>query len=125
MQTTRRERLQSLIRQEVATLLEKDVRDPRIPSLTITSVVLTQDAKQATILFTFPGSDKEEEGKNSPIAECISGLQSASGYIRKHLAKALTVRHVPALVFKQDRGLENTVRVHELLKQIAEEKKNE
>ena len=52
----------------------------------------------------------------------ISGLTSAAGFFRRHLAKALTVRHIPTLIFKHDKGIENSIRVHEILNQIANER---
>jgi ribosome-binding factor A len=54
------------------------------------------------------------------MTECLQGLRSASGYLRRQLAKILNIRQVPHLNFKEDRGLENVNRVHSLLKRISE-----
>jgi len=54
------------------------------------------------------------------MRDCLEGLQSAAGFLRRHLATVLTVRHIPNLIFKEDRGFENANRVNELLKKISE-----
>ena len=57
------------------------------------------------------------------MKECLDGLASASGFLRRHLARVLEIRHIPSLVFREDRGFENAQRVHELLRTLGEEKK--
>lgn len=126
MQETRRARLEAVIQEELSTLISREIKDPRIPSLTITSVQVTPDGSQATVFVSILGgaqggygqeplSDKDAKRR---MEDCLSGLGSASGFMRRHLARVLNVRHVPALVFKEDRGFENALRVHELLKKI-------
>jgi len=113
---TRRARLETQILQELS-LTIGSVKDPRVTPLTITSVKLTSDGSHATVyIVPFGGETEENEVKN-----CLEGLESAKGFLRKTLAKALNVRHVPELSFKEDRGLENTIRVHEILKDLKKE----
>src|SRR5205085_2756619 len=87
-----------------------------------------QDASQATIFVSILGGAQagfdgapplSEKGAKLRMKDCIDGLTSASGYLRRHLAKILNIRHIPALVFREDRGFENAQRVHELLSQIS------
>jgi ribosome-binding factor A len=144
MQETRRRRLESVIQDELATVIAREVKDPRVPTITLTSVQVTPDGGQATVSIAILGGahgrlvnsvegeqgtsaqdtakDKEAQHK---MKECIQGLNSASGYLRRHLASVLTVRHIPSLIFREDRGFENTIRVHELLKQITPAEKTE
>lgn len=117
MQATRRARLQSLIQEELSTAILTEVKDPRIGSITITQVELTQDAGQANIFITLLGG-----GDSRKLKESLAGLNSASGFLRRRLARDLTLRSVPTLVFKEDKGLENTLRVHEILRGLAEAK---
>ncbi len=130
MQETRRQRLQAVILEELSTVVPREVKDPRVPSLTFTSVEVTPDGSQATVYVSMLGAS--QVNTDDPVAakaaaqkmkECIEGLQSASGFLRRHIAKVLTVRHIPTLIFKEDRGFENTIRVHELLKKISSEEK--
>lgn len=71
------------------------------------------------------GSLVPSQDPKPDMAPCIAGLTSAAGYLRKHLAKVLTIRHIPALLFKEDKGLTNSLRVHEILKSISQETKPE
>lgn len=128
MQETRRQRLQAVILEELARVIPREIKDPRVPSLTITSVEVTPDGGQATVNVSILGSssvnhdDPEEEKKaRQEVKECLKGLSSASGFLRRHLAKILTVRNIPTLIFKEDRGFQNTIVVNDLLKQISKE----
>lgn len=125
MQETRRQRLQAVIQEELSMVVPREVKDPRVPSITITSVEVTADGSQATVYISILGSSsvslddpEAEKAARQNVKDCLEGLASASGYLRRHLAKALTVRHIPTLIFREDRGFENTIRVHELLKKI-------
>ena len=117
MQATRRMRLQAVIQEELSQVVPKEIKDPRVPSVTFTAVEVTQDGGQATVFVSILGGS---EGEPKKMKECLEGLSSASGFLRRHLARVLTVRHIPALVFREDRGFENAIRVHELLKKISE-----
>jgi ribosome-binding factor A len=127
MQETRRARLQAVIQEELSQVVPREVKDPRIPTVTFTSVEVTQDGSQATVFVAILGGAAgghdgapplSDEGAKQRFKDCIAGLTSASGFLRRHLAKVLSVRHIPQLIFKEDRGFENSLRVHELLKQI-------
>jgi ribosome-binding factor A len=125
MDSTRRARLQSLILEELAVVIPREVKDPRVPAITITRVEVTPDAGNATVFFTLLGALGEDTPEHRQHAkECIEGLNSAAGYLRRHLSKVLTVRSVPTVTFREDRGFVNTMRVNELLQQISKEPKD-
>ena len=135
MDKHRRARMESLIREELSVVVSREVKDPRIPAVTFTEVSLTEDGRQATI-FLLPfhtgaldpdatPTESEEAAAQREMKDCLEGLRSASGFLRRHLAKVLSVRHVPELVFKKDAGLENSMRVHQLLKKLDSERKSE
>ena len=122
-------RLQAVIQEELSQLVPREVKDPRIPSVTFTSVEVTEDGGQATVFVAILGGAQgghdgtpalSEEAAQLRMKGCLEGLSSASGFLRRHLAKILTVRHIPTLIFKEDRGFENVIRVHELLKKISD-----
>lgn len=128
MQATRRLRLQAVIQEELSHFVSREMKDPRVPPITVTSVELTDDASQATVFIsilggnvplTEEGAPQSEKAGDFRMKECLKGLSSASGFLRRHLAKVLKVRHIPSLIFKEDRGFENAIRVHELLKKIS------
>jgi ribosome-binding factor A len=119
MQETRKARLASVIQQELS-LAVRSIKDPRVPTVTFTQVEVADDGSQATVYVMILGKNGSlgDVSDRAAIKECLEGLKSASGYLRRHLAKILTVRHIPNLIFKEDRGLANVTRVHELLKQV-------
>jgi ribosome-binding factor A len=131
MQETRRQRLQAVILEELAMVVPREVKDPRVPSITFTNVEVTPDGSQATVYVSMLGASQVNtddpaaaKAATEKMKDCIDGLQSAAGFLRRHLAKILTVRHIPTLIFKEDRGFENTIRVHDLLKKISSENEN-
>ena len=122
MDSTRLARLQSLIFQELSTVIGRELKDPRVPSITVTQVEVTPDAGQATVYFTILGLVEDETPEyKSKMKECLTGLNSAAGFLRRHLAKVLTMRTVPTILFREDKGFSNTLRVNELLKVISKE----
>jgi ribosome-binding factor A len=128
MDPTRRARLAAVIQEELSKVVARELKDPRIPSVVFTRIDVVQDGSQATCWLTILGASAEagtQASKDQRMKECITGLISASGFLRRHLASVLTVRHIPNLIFKEDRGYENTVRVHELLKEISSEPKTD
>lgn len=133
MQPVRRARLEAVILEELSKVVPRELKDPRITSVTFTGCQVTPDGSQATVLVTLLGAHAREGDENAKAREenekkltaCIKGLNSSSGFLRRHLASALTVRHIPTVVFKADKGFENTYRVHELLKKISTEPSSE
>jgi ribosome-binding factor A len=122
-------RLQAVIQEELSQLVPREVKDPRIPSVTFTAVEVTEDGSQATVFVAILGGAQgghdgapplSETGAKLRMKDCLDGLSSASGFLRRHLAKILSVRHIPTLIFREDRGFENAIRVQELLKKISD-----
>ncbi len=124
MQSHRKARLQSAIQRELSCEVPRQVKDPRIPAVTFTAVEINNDGSVATIYVTLLGGILEGGDQKSSLKmkKCLEGLASASGLLRRHLAKALSVRFIPQLIFKEDKGLENANRVFELLKKMNETK---
>ena len=103
-----RERLGGALREEIATILEGELSDPRIGLVSVTEVQLAPDSRSARVLISVDGDDDE-------AAESLEGLQAAMGYIRRELVERLHLRRPPELIFVLDRSQESTARVEELL----------
>lgn len=109
----RPEQVAEAIRTVVAeALVRGEVRDPRVTLLTVSGVTVTRDLSVATV-HVVPHADTEEAREGA-----MAGLQSATGYVRRIVAKALTTRIVPDIRFVRDRGLEHAQRINELLAQV-------
>lgn len=110
----RSEKVAEAVHEEVSRLLVKGIKDPRVGFVTITGVKVTDDLHLATIYFTVVGSDEERKGTEA-------GLNSAKGFIRKELGKALRMRYTPDLMFRYDETIEYGSRIEGILKQIHDE----
>lgn len=100
------------IKSEVATLILRKIKDPRVYGATITQVKVTPDLRRAWIYFSTLSENVEE---------VAAGLKSASGFIRSHLARELGMRYVPDLEFKYDQTIEKMAEMDKLFKEIASE----
>ncbi len=114
MSSRRSERVGDLIKEEIASMiLHGEIKDPRIGFVTITRVDLTPDLKEARVYFSQLGK-KEEKDKSR------NGLNNASGYIRRYLARRLDLRHIPTVSFFFDESLEYSERIEKVIKEMKE-----
>ena len=104
-----RERLGEALREEIETIVEGELGDPRIGLVNVTSVELAEDSRSARVMVVVEGND-DEAGRT------MEGLSAAVGYIRHEIADRLHLRKAPELVFVLDRSEKYQARVDELLK---------
>jgi ribosome-binding factor A len=103
-----RERLGEALREEIETILEGELADPRIGLVNVSSVVLAADGKSARIFVNVEGDDEAAE-------RSLQGLVAATGFIRREVAERLHLRRPPELLFQIDRSDEYGARIDELL----------
>jgi ribosome-binding factor A len=108
MSGRRKERLDEEIREEVAVIIGRHLKDPRIGFVTVTRVDLTADLRTARIHVGILGDATQRE-------KTLGGLQQASGFVRRELGRRIRLRHTPELQFHYDEGLDATERVAQLL----------
>jgi ribosome-binding factor A len=87
------------ILKEIADLLMRKVKDPRVNSVTLTGINLTDDLKHGKIFFSVIGESED-------IQKTQSGLDSAKGFIRREVAHRLNLRYMPDLMFQYDPSIE-------------------
>jgi ribosome-binding factor A len=105
----RPDRVAEAIREEVATFLAEDVKDPRVQGLvTVTGVDVTRDLRHAKVYVSVLGSDAEQ-------AATYEGLASVASHLRSRVGRALRLRVAPELVFKQDQSVAHAARIESLL----------
>jgi ribosome-binding factor A len=102
-----RERLAEAIREEIETILEGELGDPRIGLVSVTGVLMAEDSRSVRVLV-HDEDDTEAE-------RTLEGLEAAKNYIRHELAEHLGLRRPPELVFQLDRSHKLEGRVDELL----------
>jgi ribosome-binding factor A len=111
--TRRTERLGEEIREEVALMLTRELKDPRIGFVTVTRVDLGPDLRQARVFVGVLGTEKQRQTS-------LTGLKQAAGFMRRALGQRLRLRYTPELLFQYDEGLEASDRVARLLSEIQQ-----
>jgi ribosome-binding factor A len=111
-----RERLMQAIREEIETILDGELADPRIGLATVSNVVMPDDSRAVRVLVQVAGDD--EEAKST-----MEGLEAAKNYIRHELGERLRLRRPPELFFQLDRSQEMESRVEELLGRTRKRRK--
>jgi ribosome-binding factor A len=104
----RARRLAGRIKQIVATVIETQIKDPRLGMVTITDVRMTGDLHDATIFYTVFGDEAER------IASAIA-LESAKGVLRSEVGRQTGVRFTPTLTFTLDALPDNARHIDDLL----------
>ncbi len=100
-------KLAKQLMEEIASLIHREIKDPRLEGVVITGVELSEDMSVAKVYFTTLEEGREEEAKKA--------LEHAKGYIRSQLMKSLSVRKVPNLIFLFDKELKRMERIWEKL----------
>jgi ribosome-binding factor A len=113
MDYDRSDRVGERLLEEIAQLLAREVNDPRIAPVTLTGVKVTRDLKQARVYFSL----LERSGNKD---EVLSGLRSATGFIRSRVAKRLGLRFVPTIEFMYDEAAASAERIEKLLRDVKE-----
>ena len=111
----RTDRLDSQIRAELAELLQREMKDPRVGFATITRVETARDLGMARVWVSIMGTPDER-------ARTMKALTDAAPWLRRQLGDRLTLRHVPQLVIRQDDSIEAGDRVLRLLRDLEEER---
>jgi ribosome-binding factor A len=101
-------RIEGEMQRVLSTLVSREVRDPRVGNVTLTSVTIAPDMSTARIYFVPFG------GKHAP-AEVGEGLTRAAGFLRGEVGRALQLRHAPKLEFVYDEQIENADRLTRLI----------
>ena len=112
MSSIRQARVGEMIRRDLSEILQKEMRDPRLSLVSITSVDVARDFTVAKVFVSAIGTREEK-------AAALKALQGASGYLRGRLGRMLEIRTVPQLAFRYDAGIDRGIRMFELLQDEA------
>lgn len=114
MDYKRSDRVADLLQKEIADLVFRRVKDPRLVNITITGVDVTPDLQHARVFYCIMGGNTEEQEKKNAAL----GLDKAKGFIRQELGKRLHLRYIPQLDFSYDNSFEYGDRIERLLKEL-------
>ena len=110
---SRTERVGDHLQQEVARLVQLELRDPRLKLVSITGVDVSRDLAHAKVFFTQLGVDDKAEG-----AKSAEVLNRAAGFIRSEIARGATMRTGPKLHFRFDESVGRGRDMEALLKSV-------
>ncbi|MBI3592620.1 MAG: 30S ribosome-binding factor RbfA [Nitrospirae bacterium] len=113
----RSQRLSILLREEIADIIMKRVKDPRLGFVTVTDVELSEDLKIARVFI----SVLKEEDKDVTLEI----LNSAKGLVRSEVSKRVRTKFIPTVEFRIDKSIEQGGRIDRLLKEIKEKESPE
>lgn len=108
----RPERLAETLRGEITEIVGYELDDPRLLSVTVTDVRVSDNLRDAKVYVVVGGDEKQ-------IKEALRALQNAATFIRQQVALSLDLRHAPHLNFVRDTVEENAARVGEILDEIG------
>lgn len=117
MKSFRKERLESLIKEELSLIMFQKLKDPAFGFATITEVKLSKDFKIAKIYVSVYEKDKREEA--------MGKFEELNSLIRMELAQRIRFRFVPKLVFYLDESADYAEKIDILLKKIKEDDNKE
>jgi len=112
------DRVKHLLQQEISQILQFELKDPRIQSVTVTDVRLTADLRNAKVLITSLIKPEQPE-------DLLQALHRATGYIRGELGRRITLKHIPSLEFLFDDSYEKQERILDLLDHIHAEERQD
>lgn len=113
MERKRADRVADLILKELAEVLVRRVKDPRLAEITLTKVDVSPDLRNAKVYYSLLGDDEKKD-------EVAEGLKSARGFVKRELGKRLHLRRIPDILFSFDASLEHGSHIDQLLTELKE-----
>ena len=108
------QRVAEQIRGELSQILRDEVRDPRLPLLTITRVKLAVDLGAATVFYSPLGEDPDTDR----AAELQQAMASVTKFVRRSLSKRVKLRHTPELRWVLDDSIAEGSHTLELIREL-------
>ena len=114
----RPERVADMLREEITQIVGYELEDPRVQSVTVTDVRVSENLRDASVYVLVEGGEEE-------ILAALSALRHAAPYVRKQVGFALNLRHTPEIHFIRDTVEERGARVDRLLEGLEQEQEKQ
>ncbi len=108
--TKRQARVGDLLKQAIAELIQRKVKDPRVEGVTITGVDVSVDLRVGHVFYCVLDPTRQEKAQQ--------GLDSAAGFLRRELSKELRIKHVPELSFLYDASFDYGSNIDKILEKL-------
>jgi ribosome-binding factor A len=105
----RRLRVQDLMREEISSIIHRDVKDPGIGFVTILEIKMSDDLRRAKVFCSIYGDDETKE-------KTIAALKRSRGYIRHLLGQRVKLRYTPEITFLLDNTFDTVAKIEEIMK---------
>ena len=110
---TRKERLNRQLQEEIAAILQWDLKDPKMGFVTITRVELAGDLSHAKVSYSCLGSPEDRQRSQE-------ALERAAGFVRGLMKKRLRLKIIPELVFRYDETIAQAIELSAKLDQLKQ-----
>jgi ribosome-binding factor A len=108
MKSHRLARIGEVIREVASTTILFEVKDPRVKNVTVTRTEVSADLQHAKVYVSIMGSEKQQQ-------LAMHGLQNSAGFIQSRVAKQLSTRFVPVILFVLDPGVKKSLEIARIL----------
>ena len=106
----RMRRVDGAVRAVLSDAIAKDLLDPRVGFVTVTSVKTSSDLRHARVYVSVLGDDQVR-------SETLDGLRSAHGFLQGRVAAELSLKHTPTITFEYDESIDRGMRISQLIDQ--------
>ncbi len=117
MQSTRAERVAQMMQKELGTMIQRELKDPRIGFASVTRVEVSRDLSAAKVFISVLGSAENAE-------DTMAGLEHAKGFLRGEVGRRLQLRHAPEINFRRDESIDRSMALQRLMRQLKEDRKD-
>lgn len=112
MSSIKLERLENQIRREISNILQNEVKNSKYGFVTVTDVEVTSDYSFANVYVSFLNT------KELTAQDRLDEINRVKGFVRSQLAKRLTIRKTPDLIFKIDDSIDQGNRIEQIIAEI-------
>lgn len=116
---SRTQRVSQEMQKEIAIILQREVKDPRVGMATVSGVEVSRDLAYAKVFVTFLDVLTTAPQDPDRVKNGIKALQDAQGFIRTLVGKAMRLRVVPELTFAYDDSLVEGMRMSNLVTNVV------
>lgn len=105
------EKMNHICQRAISEIIQFELKDPKVGFVTITDVQVTNDNSYAKVFVSFLGKQERAEAG-------LKALNRSKGFIRSALAKRLSIRKTPEIIFEIDHSLEQGNKIERILADI-------
>lgn len=118
---SRTERVADFLRRELGSLIQREIRDPRVGMVSVTDAEVSRDLSRARVFVTVLGAESADDA-----APAIDALNGAAGFLRSQVARINSARTTPALRFEFDSSISRGQHLSGLIdRAIAEDRSHQ